>query len=271
MPEPLYVQSPDGTPSPHETTGQDLRQHLRLYSEGLVSGGAVTAAAGMNINVAALQAIVEGDDSTDQGNYLATLGAAALSVAPAPGSGTRYDAVVVQINDEQAGGTGGGAPFQEVTVVTGTVGAGVPVVPDTAILIATLGPIIPSTTTLTGLISTTGAAVSYLAVDLAPNSVQTTHIGDATITNAKFAAPVGGGMGGGAIIYRRVGPMVSLWQVGPISASSVTLPVGYRPPARVHTLAVNNDDHPLTMYIETNGVINMASVAIFAPVTFLAV
>jgi hypothetical protein len=115
-----------------------------IFTEGVVdpAGSALLAvqrAAGANdsVDVAAGAAIIAGDDEADQGKYYVRHTAVSNVVfTPAPGSDSRIDLLVLQVNDPTAGGSAGdNATF---VVVEGSV-AGSPVppaVPDTAVPIA---------------------------------------------------------------------------------------------------------------------------------------
>ena len=82
----------------------------------------------MAVDVAAGVAIVTGTDQSFQGKYLCRAEAvtANVTIAAAPGSGTRYDIVVVQVRDTNAGGPAG--DDARVFVVQGTA-SGSPVDP----------------------------------------------------------------------------------------------------------------------------------------------
>ncbi len=184
----------------------------RIYSEGVLgtaTGGALDAAgdfavtergAGANftVDVAAGHVIVEGDDETEQGNYYARSTATEnVTISAAPGSGTRYDIVVAQINDPTAGGAGGGvADTMTVEVVTGTVDAGVPATPDSAVKLAEVGPITNATSSITDSIITDTRPAAVLrhrigtdlviAGALADGAVDATAVlADGIVTRAK--------------------------------------------------------------------------------------
>jgi hypothetical protein len=115
-----------------------------IFTEGVVDPGGsallvAQRAAGANdsVDVAAGAAIIAGDDEADQGKYYVRNTAVTNVVfTPAPGSDSRIDLLVLQVNDPTAGGSAGdNATF---VVVEGSV-AGSPVppaVPDTAIPLA---------------------------------------------------------------------------------------------------------------------------------------
>jgi len=114
----------------------------QLWSEGTLTttsfAVAQSATPAMTVQVAAGTAVVQGDDQAFQGKYLcreenATTG---VAIAAAPGSGTRYDLVVLKVNDPNAGGAAGDNAV--ITVVTGTAsGSPVdPAVPNSALVLA---------------------------------------------------------------------------------------------------------------------------------------
>lgn len=98
-----------------------------LWEQGVIgaSSFAVTALGtpAMAVDVAAGVAVITGTDQSFQGKYLArsesvTTG---VTIAAAPGSGTRYDIVVVQVRDTNAGGPAG--DDARIYVVQGTASA----------------------------------------------------------------------------------------------------------------------------------------------------
>ena len=98
-----------------------------LWEQGVIgaSSFAVTAQGtpAMAVDVAAGVAVITGTDQSFQGKYLArsesvTTG---VTIAAAPGSGTRYDIVVVQVRDTNAGGPSG--DDARIYVVQGTASA----------------------------------------------------------------------------------------------------------------------------------------------------
>jgi alkanesulfonate monooxygenase SsuD/methylene tetrahydromethanopterin reductase-like flavin-dependent oxidoreductase (luciferase family) len=115
-----------------------------IFTEGVVDPGGsallvAQRAAGANdsVDVAAGAAIIAGDDEADQGKYYVRHTAVSNVVfSPAPGSDSRIDLLVLQVNDPTAGGSAGdNATF---VVVEGSVaGTAVPpAVPDSAIPLA---------------------------------------------------------------------------------------------------------------------------------------
>jgi microcystin-dependent protein len=92
----------------------------------------------MAVDVAAGVAIVTGTDQSFQGKYLCRAESATtnVAIAAAPGSGTRYDIVVVQVRDTNAGGPAG--DDARVYVVEGTASASPvdPTIPTSSIPLA---------------------------------------------------------------------------------------------------------------------------------------
>jgi len=114
----------------------------------------------MAVDVAAGVCIVTGTDQAFQGKYLCRAEAATTNVAisAAPGSGTRYDIVVVQVRDTNAGGPSG--DDARVYVVEGTASASPvdPTIPTSSIPLARVR--VPS-----GTGSITNALIDNLRVD----------------------------------------------------------------------------------------------------------
>jgi hypothetical protein len=102
--------------------GVTLKTDLQVTQRG--------AGANMTVDVAAGQCAVTGTSVANQGTYICVADTLTnVAVAAAPGSGTRIDLVVAHVLDDQNDGSG----FAQWTpqVCTGTVGAGVPTVPNT--------------------------------------------------------------------------------------------------------------------------------------------
>lgn len=108
------------------------------------------AGANISVDVAAGDAVVTGDDQARQGNYRVVTDAVVnVTLAAVPGSNSRYDIIILQINDPDAGGAAGSNAV--ITKVTGTAAASptVPATPNSAILLATVGPITSATSSIT--------------------------------------------------------------------------------------------------------------------------
>lgn len=113
-----------------------------LWEQGVIgaSSFAVTqrGTPSMAVDVAAGVAVITGTDQSFQGKYLARSETATtnLTIAAAPGSGTRYDIVIVQVRDTNAGGPAG--DDARVFVVQGTASANPvdPTIPTSSIPLA---------------------------------------------------------------------------------------------------------------------------------------
>jgi hypothetical protein len=106
-----------------------------LFTEGVIDSNThlkVTeraAGANMSVDVAIGQAVVDGDDQTDQGSYFVHVTAVENVVIGAPpGSNSRIDLVVLRIQDPNAGGPAGDNAI--IDVIQGIAGAS-PSVPAT--------------------------------------------------------------------------------------------------------------------------------------------
>lgn len=125
------------------------------FDEGVANRRALkvtqrAAGANLSVDVAAGKCIVTGDDQNDQGNYAVYSDAVVnLTGFSAPGSNSRYDAVVMQINDPNAGGAAGSNAV--ITRIAGTAAGSpvIPAIPNSALLLAIVGPILTSTTSIT--------------------------------------------------------------------------------------------------------------------------
>lgn len=157
-----------------------------IFSEGVLSGFVVSergAGANMSVDVAAGVALVDGDDQSNQGTYLVQSTATEnVAVSAAPGSNSRYDIVVLQVNDSNAGGSPG--DNFEIQVITGTASSSpvVPSVPGSAILLATIGPIASSTTAITDDLITDARSMATLAYDVVDDA-QATRLGTPSVVN----------------------------------------------------------------------------------------
>lgn len=113
-------------------------------AEGVISGLKVTqraAGANYSVDVDLGTGIVAGDDEANQGSYFFRhLTKENVAVNSPPGTGSRIDAICIQVLDTQAGAvTGGGdSPPVQIKYVAGTPGASpaAATVPDTALLLA---------------------------------------------------------------------------------------------------------------------------------------
>lgn len=130
------------------------------YDEGVLDAtafkvGVRGAGANISVDVSIGDAIVQGDDQALQGNYFVRSDAIVnVPLAAVPGSNSRYDIIILQINDPDAGGAAGSNAV--LTKVTGTASGSpvVPAVPNSALLLATIGPITSGTSSIgSGLIA----------------------------------------------------------------------------------------------------------------------
>jgi microcystin-dependent protein len=135
-----------------------------LWEEGVIgaSSFAVTALGtpAMSVNVAAGVCVVTGGDQAFQGKYLCRSESvtSGLAIAAAPGSGTRYDIVIVEVRDTNAGGPSGDDAI--VRVVEGTASASPvdPTLPASSISLARI-------TVASGTGSITNAMITNLRVE----------------------------------------------------------------------------------------------------------
>jgi microcystin-dependent protein len=148
-------------------TAQEDRIVLsQLWDEGVIDLTAFKVtqrAAGPNFQVEISDgvAVVVGDDQDDQGNYLvAWTDVTPVTLDAAPGANSRYDIIILRVLDGQAGGLTGDGPG--VAFVKGTAAASptVPTTPDSAILLAVIGPITSATSAITNSIITDGRTVA---------------------------------------------------------------------------------------------------------------
>jgi microcystin-dependent protein len=105
----------------------------------------------MSVDVAAGDAIVQGDDSSNQGRYAGRVDATYnLTGFTAPaGSNQRYDLVVLKMNDPDDGGSAGRNATIERVAGTAATSPTVPSTPASALLLAVVGPFTSATTSIT--------------------------------------------------------------------------------------------------------------------------
>lgn len=134
--DPLWLQNID-YPARIDRTVFD-----QLWTEGVLGLSSLqvtqSAPTGMSVQVAAGVAVIQGDDQPFQGKYLvrgesATTG---VAIAAAPGTGTRYDLVVLRVNDSNAGGPAGDDAVVQVIAGTASSTPVDPAVPTTALVLA---------------------------------------------------------------------------------------------------------------------------------------
>lgn len=159
-----------------------------LLSEGVLTGLSVSergAGANFSVDVAAGKAVVEGDDEADQGNYWARNDATEnVTVTAAPGSNSRLDLVVLQINDPQAGGGEGYDGSIEIVDGTPASSPTLPATPDSAIALAQIGPIDSGTAAITDSLITDLRGFARLTHQV----VDTNQLVDDAVTQDKLAA-----------------------------------------------------------------------------------
>lgn len=134
---------------------RNLGSPADLFDEGVFDRTSLKvsqrgAGANMSVDVAAGKCIVQGDDQTDQGSYTVYSDAVFnLTGFVASSSNTRYDIVVMQVNDPNAGGAAGDNAV--IVRVAGSDSATpvIPTIPDSALLLAVVGPFTTSTSSIT--------------------------------------------------------------------------------------------------------------------------
>lgn len=266
---PLWLQKANEEDPDIEYPASEFRQLIAdVFNEGILTGGAVSergAGANFTVDVAVFRCVIDGDDGTDQGSYLVWSDAVEnITVSAAPGSDSRIDLVVIEVNDEQAGGTGS-LPFGRARVIAGTPAGSpsAPAVPDTAIGIATIGPITPATTSIEDPLITDIRSFADLRHDVVgPDSVDTAALQDESVTAAKLAgdaldltwANLAYGSNWGApdtsfqrMQYAKLGNTVfvqgGMKYSGTTGVTTLgTLPAGFRPPAGFSLSAFGVDD-----------------------------
>lgn len=272
-----------------------------MFGEGILGSSslAVTqrgAGANFSVDVAAGVAVITGDSAAQQGRYLvvndATVNDSTTAVTSAPSAGNeRYDRVILEVKDnaEDAGGVNK-PQFRVVAGTPAAVGtASPPALPNTAITLAIIGPIVNSTTTITNSLITDGRSAARLAnqvVDTAAivdANVTTAKIADSAVTSAKIAdgtivagdmdpsspgwaylslaSNVSGPTTGSAeaATYTRIGNLV--YVAGGVRRSTNgtsigTLPVGYRPAAIGVFPGVTSDLSVRMVIIGTDGTVS---------------
>jgi len=186
--EPLWLQNLD-YPARIDRIAYDS-----IWTEGIIRATdlAVTESGspGMDVQIAAGTAVIQGDDQVEQGKYLVRSDSTTtgVTIGTAPGSGQRNDLVVLKVRDSNAGvGSDDDAIFQ---VIAGTPsGSPVdPAVPDSAIVLARVR--VPAATG-----SITNSLIDDLRVEangtfntVPDNSVTSAKIVNGAIVNADINA-----------------------------------------------------------------------------------
>ena len=155
------VADANGVLQPQYSARDDRQLIADIFTEGVMNqiGGDLKVAqralgANFSVDVAAGRAFITGDDQTDQGRYrVQSTATENLGVEPAPGAGLhRVDRVVAEVLDAGVNST---LPnVWRLRVITGAAVAttntpAAPGLPNTAISLATIGPIASTTTSIT--------------------------------------------------------------------------------------------------------------------------
>jgi len=143
--KPLWMQ-PAAADAEIDYPGSEMRQLLRALAgdtrEGAMAPASAIvvqrgAGANFSVDVGAFQAIIRGDDVSDQGCYLITNTAVSNVVTPAaPGSGTRLHRLVAQVRDKRANGSY--TTYDWILSLLQDTGGGQPALPNTALDLATI-------------------------------------------------------------------------------------------------------------------------------------
>jgi hypothetical protein len=152
---PLFLQQVPGDPQISYPA-----QDLRTLADALILGRGVSAAgdlavsqraagANFSVDVANGHAVLPGNSISDQGKYICQSTAVEnVTLASAPGAGfTRFDLIYAQVRDRQA--DGGSSYDWVIDKVTGTVSGVLPTTPANAIPLASVGPIVNTTASIT--------------------------------------------------------------------------------------------------------------------------
>lgn len=108
------------------------------------------AGANFTVDIGTGQAVVAGDDEPNQGNYyLASTSVENRTVTAGPGADSRIDLVVLRINDQNAGGPTTNDVTIEVIAGLPAASPTAPATPDSALALATIGPITNATASIT--------------------------------------------------------------------------------------------------------------------------
>lgn len=158
-----------------------------IWTEGILGASSLavsqSAPTAMTVQVAAGVAVIQGDDQTAQGKYLVReiLPTTGVAIAAAPGSGSRYDLVVLKVRDTNAGGPAGDDSV--IQVVTGTPSPSPvdPAIPPSALVLARVR--VPAGTgVITNALIDDLRVSSYDAHDtIAPGSVTVADLAPSTL------------------------------------------------------------------------------------------
>lgn len=139
-----------------------------LVTEGIMGAGSLRvsqrgAGANFTVDIAAGPAAITGDDVDDQGRYLVVSTDVENRTIPAPpGSGTRTHRVVAQVRDKLHN-PGDWSTYDWEIVVLPDIGGGTPAIPDSAIGLARIGPIVAATPSITDSLITDDRPLATIA------------------------------------------------------------------------------------------------------------
>lgn len=163
----LFMQAASGDADINESA-QLVRALLDMLwpDEGVATAAAFKAsqrAAGANFSVdfAPGTAVILGDDVSAQGKYLVISDAVVnVSVPSPPGSGSRTHRAVLQVRDKLMNGAY--TTYDAVPQVLADTGSGTPALPNSALHLGLIGPVVPSTPSITDSLITGGRASALL-------------------------------------------------------------------------------------------------------------
>jgi microcystin-dependent protein len=108
------------------------------------------AGANFSVDIAVGTFVIQGDDQTNQGNYIGRVTATEnVAITAAPGANSRYDLVTLRVNDPNAGGNAGNNVTAVVVAGTASASPTVPALPASSIPLAVIGPIATATASIT--------------------------------------------------------------------------------------------------------------------------
>lgn len=113
-----------------------------IWTEGILGASSLTVSqsspTAMSVQVSAGVAVIQGDDQAAQGKYISRESAptTGVTIGAAPGSGTRYDLVVLRVRDPNATGPAGDNAIIQVVAGTPSSTPVDPAVPNSAIVLA---------------------------------------------------------------------------------------------------------------------------------------
>lgn len=160
-----------------------------IWTEGILGSGSLqvipSVPAAMSVQVTAGVAVVQGDNQVFQGKYLCREQAqtSGVTIAAAPGSGTRHDLVVLQVRDPNATGPSGNDAI--ISVVQGTASSTPvdPAVPASALVLARVRVASGTGSITAGIIDDLRVQALDVYNTLQPGSVGTTQLSSAVTTS----------------------------------------------------------------------------------------